>query len=291
MPHALPYGRTMPADTVADLAGRLTHWLRRLMPAGPRLDKLAAELGAFADDRRPLGAEVCREVQDCAQRHSRHLELHYDAASTAAPDQEPPGWPAGDPAEARARAGGVTAVRRRDDGAVIVTLDALEPAAVALPYVDAAFTLARGASRLILDLRGNGGGDPATVADVAGRLLGPTAQHLSDVVYADRRRQWWTTDRPEETVFTGPVAVLTGPGTYSSAEALAYHLQVRGRATVVGETTRGAADHVTPIRVTREVFGILPEAYVLDASTGGNWEGTGVVPDVTCPQADAPDYA
>ncbi|WP_405060211.1 S41 family peptidase [Kribbella sp. NBC_01505] len=43
-----------------------------------------------------------------------------------------------------------------------------------------------------------------------------------------------------------PVAVLVGPGTFSSGEALAYHLRVRGRVTVVGETTPGAADHITP---------------------------------------------
>ena len=277
--------------TVSDLSSRLVHWLHRLMPAGPRRDRLAAELaGTFAADRTPLDEAGCRAVQDCAQRHSRHLELHFDAAATAEPDDEATGWPPGDPAEARGRAAGLTAVRRRDDGTAIVTLDALESVAVAGPYVDAAFALAAGASRLVLDLRGNGGGDPATVAHVAGRLLG-AATHLSDVVYRDRVRQWWTTDRPDGATFTGPVAVLVGPATYSSAEALAYHLQARGRATVVGEPTRGAADHVTPVRVTRQVLGFLPEAYVRDAVTDGNWEGAGVVPDVACPHEQALDAA
>ncbi|MCA2214368.1 S41 family peptidase [Jidongwangia harbinensis] len=279
-------------DTVADLSGRLVHWLHRLMPAGPRLDRLTADLtAAFATDRTPLDEAACRAVQDCAQRHSRHLELHFESASTARPDDEPAGWPPADPAAARAHGGGVTGVRRLDDGTAVVTLDALESAVVALPYVGAAFTLAAGAPRLVLDLRGNGGGDPATVAAVAGRLLGDDARHLSDVVYRDRRRQWWTPDRPDGTTFTGPVAVLVGPRTYSSAEALAYHLQARRRVTVVGEPTRGAADHVTPIRLTRQVFGILPEAYVLDAATGGNWEGTGVVPDVASPAEKALEAA
>jgi hypothetical protein len=279
-------------DTVADLSSRLVHWVHRLMPAGPRPDRLAADLdGTFAADRTPLDEAGCRAVQDCAQRHARHLELHFDAAGTDAPDDEASGWPPGDPAEARARAAGLTAVRRRDDGTVVVTLDALEAAAVAGPYVDAAFALAAGASRLVLDLRGNGGGDPATVAHVAGRLLDGAACHLSDVVYRDRVRQWWTTDRPAGAAFAGPVAVLVGPRTYSSAEALAYHLQARGRATVVGAPTRGAADHVTPIRLTRQVLGLLPEAYVRDAETGGNWEGTGVVPDIACPHEQALEAA
>jgi C-terminal processing protease CtpA/Prc len=139
----------------------------------------------------------------------------------------------------------------------------------------------------VLDLRDNGGGDPATVAAIAGGLLGDDARHLSDVLYRSRRRQWWTTDRPPGSALTQPVAVLVGPRTYSSAEALAYHLQAHGRATVVGEPTRGAADHVTPVRLTRQVLGLLPEAEVRDAVTGGNWEGTGVLPDVVHPYADA----
>ena len=273
--------------TVSDLAGRLADRLLATMPAGDRRDRLTAELSAtFGGASTSLDEAGCRAVQACAQRHARHLELHYHPGRTPDPSDDAGGWPPPDPAQVRAHAAGVTSVRRRDD-AWILQLDALEPLALAQPYLEAALALATGASRLILDLRGNGGGDPATVAAIAGRLLGAKAQHLSDVVYRDRRRQWWTADRPDGTVFTGPVAVLTGPRTYSSAEALAYHLQARGRATVVGEATRGAADHVTPVRVTREVFGILPEAYVLDASTGGNWEGTGVVPDVTCPPDEA----
>src|SRR5262249_4428126 len=42
-----------------------------------------------------------------------------------------------------------------------------------------------------------------------------------------------------------PVAVLVSGRTFSSGEALAYHLQARGRVTIVGERTPGAADHVT----------------------------------------------
>jgi len=52
---------------------------------------------------------------------------------------------------------------------------------------------------------------------------------------------------------------------------------------VVGQTTPGAADHITPIRLAPTVLAYLPEAYVIDSITGGNWEGTGVVPDVPSP--------
>jgi C-terminal processing protease CtpA/Prc len=116
-------------------------------------------------------------------------------------------------------------------------------------------------------------------------LLGDTPTQLSEVVYPDRRREWWAPALPSGTSLRQPVAVLVGPGTFSSGEALAYHLQARGRVTVVGETTPGAADHVTPIRLAPTVMADLPEAYVVDTITGTNWEGVGVVPDIVC----APD--
>jgi C-terminal processing protease CtpA/Prc len=183
----------------------------------------------------------------------------------------------------------VSEVRRLGGGGCLIRVDDLDPLGLAQPYVDAAFALARGATGIVLDLRDNGGGDPATVAHIAGLLLGDTAVHLSTVVYRDRERQWWTPELAAGTaVHTGlPVAVLVGSGTFSSGEALAYHLQARGRVTVVGSATPGAADHITPIRLAAQVTGHLPEAYVRDAVTGVNWEGRGVLPDIPCSDATA----
>jgi len=129
-----------------------------------------------------------------------------------------------------------------------------------------------------LDLRRNGGGDPETVATIVGWLCGPGLD-ISDVVYRDRVQHWTTPDGPGLPPKT-PVVILTSTDTYSSGEALAYHLQVRRRGPIIGQGTPGAADHVTPVNVTPQVRAILPEAYVLDSVSGGNWEGTGVRPDI-----------
>jgi len=277
--------------TVRDLAVRLAGRLRAVMPAGDRRDRLTADLETtFADVPSPLDEEGCRAVQACAQRHARHLELHYHPGRAPEPSDETGGWPPPDPPHVRAQAAGVTTVSRRA-GAWILQLDGLEPLALAQPYLEAAFALAAGASRLVLDLRGNGGGDPATVALIAGRLLGDDAQHLSDVHYRDSVRQWWTTDLPPGTALTQPLAVLVSGHTYSSAEALAYHLQSHRRATVIGHPTRGAADHVTPVWLTPEVLGFLPQAEVRDTHTGGNWEGRGVVPEIACPVEESLEVA
>ena len=250
------------------------------MPASDRRDRLTGDLAAFTGRAEPLTARSCQAIEACAQRHARHLELAFDPHGTAARDDEPRGWPPADPDGVRARAAGVTEVRR-SGGTCVLRLDSLESYAIAQPYLDAAFALAAGADRLVLDLRANGGGDPATVAAVAGRLLGGTDRPLSEVIYRGRRRcQWWPREPAAGGPFTGDVDMLISRRTYSSAEALAYHLQARGRVRVIGEPSRGAADHVTPVQLTAQVRGFLPEATVIDAVTGGNWEGTGVLPDV-----------
>ena len=269
---------------------RLVGWLPQLMPDRERADALCAVLTArFSGRRDPVTAAACAEIERVAWAYSRHLLLIFEPDGTSPADVDSPGWPAEDLSAARHRAGAVSGVQRLPDGTCVVRIDGLEPAAAALPYVDAAFALARSASRIVLDLRANGGGDPATAAAIAGWLLGDEPVHLSDVRYPDRIRQWWTPARPAGTAVPAdvPAHVLVGPETFSSGEALAYHLRVRHRVTVVGERTPGAADHVTPVRLAPTVLGLLPEARVVDTRTGTNWEGGGVRPDRECPANDA----
>jgi hypothetical protein len=265
---------------------RMNDWLGRLMPESDRMRRLVASLAERYGGRTdPVDAAACADIERTAWAHSRHLLLSYEPEGTDPPDTESPGWPDEDLAQSRRRTGAVSEVRRQPGGACVIRLDGLDPIASALPYVDAAFALARDSTHLVLDLRANGGGDTATLAAIAGWLLGDTATHVADATFKDRVRQWWTPDRPPGTALPGdlPVTVLTSAKTFSNGEALAYHLQARKRARVVGERTPGAADYVTPIRLAPTVLGLLPEATTTDPTTGTNWEGTGVVPERECP--------
>ena len=85
---------------------------------------------------------------------------------------------------------------------------------------------------------------------------------------------------PARAVFTAIVYVLTSGTTFSAGEEISYNLKAQGRAVLVGETTRGGAHptEVFPITPTFEIT--VPVARAVNPVTGGNWEGTGVKPDV-----------
>jgi Peptidase family S41 len=285
---------TEDAGTARALVSSLCAWIDRLFPDRDRGERLEQALDErFRDDARAVTREVCDEIEEVSHAFARHLELEYVADGSLVSDDHPPGWPPQDAGEVALRAGSVGEVRRRPDGVGVLALDGLDGVHIAAPYLEAAFALLRGARGVVLDLRRNGGGDPGTLTLVLDCLLGAQPTHISDVIYRDRTREWWTTGRlatlavPRAT----PVAALIGERTFSSGEALAYHLQSQGRARLVGQRTPGAADHVTPVRLTSHVRAVVPEALVRDAVTGTNWEGTGVVPDLPCDPAEALDAA
>ncbi|MGW3121272.1 S41 family peptidase [Streptomyces sp. NPDC001107] len=222
-----------------------------------------------------------------------HLRLKYH------PEQVPTGQ--GEAAEAAMRRdfdaslGGVPRVELLAGGTALLELaPLLFPLSWSAEPLTAALTLVARAEALILDLRGNGGGDPDTVAFVCSHLLDERT-HLN-TMYArvgDRYDQSWTLPHVPGARFGGtkPVHVLTGPHTFSAAEELAYDLQQLGRATIVGEATRGGAHPREGWTVHPNLEATIPVARALNPVSGTNWEGTGVLPDVPCPAPDALDRA
>lgn len=154
--------------------------------------------------------------------------------------------------------------------------------------VEAAMAFVAHARALIFDLRDNGGGDPAMVAFIASYLFDhPT--HLNDLY--DRKgkaTQFWTLPSlTGQRLPTQPVFVLTSNRTVSGAEEFCYDLKNLKRATIVGETTRGGA-HPTSGHVVADYFMVaVPFAEAINPISHTSWEGTGVLPDVKVPAADA----
>jgi len=147
---------------------------------------------------------------------------------------------------------------------------------------------------LVLDVRSCLGGAPSAVCLVLTYLLGPEL-HLTDLVTRDpdELRQLWTLPWVPGTSVGDdvPVAVLTSPSTFSGAEDLAYTLQAHGRAIVVGEASGGGAHPREGFRISDHLEVTVPVARAVNVRTGGNWEGTGVVPDLATSAASALDAA
>ena len=149
------------------------------------------------------------------------------------------------------------------------------------------------ASALIVDLRQNGGGDPAMVAYVSSYLFDGRT-HLNDLWTrrTNHTEEYWTRDVPGPR-FGGakPVYVLTSSRTFSGAEEFSYNLKSLKRATIVGETTGGGAHPVRGERIDDRFMIGVPFARAINPITKTNWEGTGVAPDVKVPAADALEAA
>jgi hypothetical protein len=77
-----------------------------------------------------------------------------------------------------------------------------------------------------------------------------------------------------------PIYILTSYKTFSAAEALTYGLQSQGRATVVGEVTRGGAHTVKYRNLTSGFIGDIPFGVARNPITKTNWEKIGITPDV-----------
>ncbi len=159
--------------------------------------------------------------------------------------------------------------------------------------IDAAFAFLARCSAAIIDLRRTTGGAPSGVAYFLGHLL-PAGTALIEAVNREGvlvERTATPTGREPTLGPEVPVFVLTSRRTVSGCEELAYDLRAAERATLVGATTVGAANPVDAYVVDPHVVVRVPTAVVSHATTGGNWEGVGIVPDVECAVEDALDVA
>ena len=143
-----------------------------------------------------------------------------------------------------------------------------------------------GRKGLILDLRGNQGGDETRATWLA-RMLNDEPR-----VYA--RRRWRNGPLPGDfgarldarlmtepgvEPFAGPVVVLLGPACVSSGEGMALMLDALPNVRTVGQRTRGASGGAAPVTLPNDVE-VTYSRWVTERMDGALLEGRGVVPDV-----------
>ncbi len=148
--------------------------------------------------------------------------------------------------------------------------------------IDAAFAFLRNTDALIIDLRGNGGGWPDTVAYYMSYLSEGTPYTVLRV--HDRQQgviETKTTELGERSYGAKkPVYVLTSILTFSGGEEFAYDVQAFKRGAIVGQTTGGGANPGGPHPLGHGFTVFVPIGLVKHPATGTNWEGVGVKPDV-----------
>jgi hypothetical protein len=252
---------------------RVATHLRQELAAGTYRDLKEAE--AFA---RALTDELRRVGQDL------HFEVVVRSPQPAAPAAAPD-W--------------LTLLRRRNfDFARVenlagnvgyLDLRSFPPPEVAGDTASAAMAFLANADVVIIDLRENGGG------------TGDMVLFLATYFFADRTTLTRTYRRNENRVTddrtlpyvpgrrlpSTPLCILTSGKTVSAAEAFAFGLQQTGRAKVIGERTKGAANAGRYRRVSDLFSVFVSNAHAMAADADKSWERTGVQPDIDVPAAEA----
>jgi C-terminal processing protease CtpA/Prc len=156
--------------------------------------------------------------------------------------------------------------------------------------VAAAMNFINNTEALIIDMRKNGGGNPAMVALVCSYLFGPEPVHLNDLYWREgnRTKEFWTSKEVAgKRYLNKDVYVLTSKRTFSGAEEFTYNLKNLKRATIIGETTGGGAHPGGGFRISEHFGMFVPTGRAINPITKTNWEGTGVTPDISVPADQA----
>lgn len=146
---------------------------------------------------------------------------------------------------------------------------------------------------VIIDLRYNNGGYLEMAQFLASYFFSSEKdQLLFDYNYNEdgkrvERGQWVLPGLPGKRMVDKPVYILTGSTSFSSAEWFSYTMKKLGRATLVGERTAGGAHPVTRKPVDDDFFVQVPIGQIRDPVDHGDFEGTGVQPDIQSPSVRA----
>ncbi|MDB4872239.1 MAG: hypothetical protein JWL97_3243 [Gemmatimonadales bacterium] len=273
-------------------------------------DSLRARLARKAYDQYNNGIMFAMRLnEDLAEiAHDKHLNVDYSARPLPPEQLRPPGAPelprpAGAPQPARSPEDvarerefvdrincGFVRAEQLPGNVGYLKFNGFVGVDLCGPTASAAMTFLAATSALIIDLRENGGGNPAMVAYVSSYLFDKRT-HLNDLWTrrTGKTEEFWTRDTVPGRRFGGekPIYVLTSARTFSGAEEFTYNLKNLKRATIIGETTGGGAHPVNGHRIDEHFSIGVPFARAINPVTHTNWEGVGVKPDISVPAGDA----
>lgn len=257
-------------------------------------EKLRERLFDGAYEGIELGTLALRLTTDLRSvNNDRHLSVSLVPPRGAEPAPDPAREEQEYQADLRRRNHGFRKVEILDGNVGYLELTGFIPLEHGRETAAGAMAFLANVDALIVDLRGNGGGDPSMIRFLSSYFFAERT-HLNDFEWRGREgiEESWTLDEvPGRRLLDAPLFVLTSARTFSAAEEFTYNLKNLQRATIVGQTTGGGAHPGG----THEIGGLLhvfiPQGRAINPITKTNWEGTGVEPHVKVPAEQALDAA
>ena len=153
------------------------------------------------------------------------------------------------------------------------------PSDEAQKTIQSAMQFVSNTDALIIDLRSNRGGSGKS-NNILGYFFDRTIKTGRSF---NRITNTWTESfvEPAEFYLDIPVYVLTSRRTFSAAEGFAYILQNQLNATIVGTPTNGGAHLTRSFSLGNGFVGFIPYLRNENEKTKTDWEGTGVIPDIS----------
>ena len=238
-----------------------------------------------------FATKLTNDLQDVS--HDKHLRVRY--SNQAIPERGPRREPTAEEREQRRRDltwmnHGFGKVERLPGNIGYLEFFNFMDEELGADTVASAMNFVNGTDALIIDMRRNGGGNPAMVALVCSYLFGNEPVHLNDLYWREGNRtdEFWTKKEVAgKRYLNKDVYVLTSKRTFSGAEEFTYNLKNLKRATIIGETTGGGAHPGGGFRVSEHFQMFVPTGRAISPITKTNWEGTGVTPDINVPADQA----
>jgi carboxyl-terminal processing protease len=233
------------------------------------------DLSRVCGDGPAKAAVLTRAMRDALN------DLHLRVAFGAPESSETPAQP---DADALVDNLGIEEVSRLPGGIGYLRLSGWAPISWVEPRLADAFALLRDTTALIIDVRGNPGGDGGTVELVERTFLPigapPTLQTF------DRAGKPAKADATKEPAWPRfpqamPLVVLVDRGSASGSEALAFSLREENRAIIIGSRSAGAAHVVRDAVALPGGFALyIPQYREKGRISHTDWEGIGVRPDI-----------
>lgn len=146
--------------------------------------------------------------------------------------------------------------------------------------ITSALTFLAGVDALIIDLRENGGGSAESVRYLSSHFIEGKV-HLNSFYNRPTQttQEFWTLPEISNPNFEKlPLYILISNKTFSAAEEFTYNFKHLGRATILGEQSKGGANPWQWFDLPYNYRIAVPVSMAINPVTGKNWESVGVQP-------------